>query len=225
MGPSLYERLGGHAAVEAAVDVFYNNKVLKDETLAPYFTSIPMDRQIKKQVAFLTAVFGGSTKYSDDPHLMFRVHAKLIMERGMNLYHFHKVCTHLLDALLELKVPEPLVEEVGTLALSMEPIFDPANYDQNAKAAGIVQDGPAQDGVAQDGPAPYKPATLYERIGGAAAVKATVDVFYDKIMRDSLLVPYFEVSTCARLHACATAMEGPGHLQYDGKGVWSLLLF
>mmetsp|Transcript_1140 Transcript_1140/g.2697 ORF Transcript_1140/g.2697 Transcript_1140/m.2697 type:complete len:147 (+) Transcript_1140:187-627(+) len=144
MAPTLYERLGGAAAVEAAVDVFYNDKVLKDETLAPFFASIPMERQRQKQVAFLTSVFGGSTKYSD-PHLMFRVHAKLIKERGMNLYHFHKVCTHLLDSLLELKVPQPLVEEVGTLALSMEPIFDPANYEQNAKAAGMIEDDKSKE--------------------------------------------------------------------------------
>ncbi|KAF5835388.1 hypothetical protein DUNSADRAFT_7473 [Dunaliella salina] len=74
------------------------------------------------------------------------------------------------------------VEEVGTLILRSEPLFE-----QNTKAAAM----------AQDDVAPLKPAALYERIGGVAAVKATVDVFYDKVMQGSLLVPYFEVSTYA----------------------------
>jgi hypothetical protein len=60
------------------------------------------------------------------------------------------------------------VEEVGTLALSLEPIFDPAKYEENAKAAGVE--------TAEKQAAPAPPSTLYERIGGAAAVKATVGV-------------------------------------------------
>jgi len=57
---SLYERLGGQAAVTAAVDLFYN-KVIKDPLLQPFFTRLDLNRQRRKQVAFLTAAFGGPT--------------------------------------------------------------------------------------------------------------------------------------------------------------------
>jgi len=56
----------------------------------------------------------------------------------------------------------PQVEEVGTLALSLEPVFDPTKYEENAQAAGMAD---------EEKPSP---PPLYERIGGGAAVKATV---------------------------------------------------
>ena len=39
---SLFERLGGEAAIDAAVDVFYE-KVLADPSLAPFFDGVDMD--------------------------------------------------------------------------------------------------------------------------------------------------------------------------------------
>ncbi len=35
-------------------------------------------------------------------------------------------------------------------------------------------------------------SSLFERLGGAPAVSAAVDVFYDKVLADPLLAPYFE---------------------------------
>ncbi len=55
------------------------------------YTPAKIHTRLALQVAFLTSVFGGSTKYSDDPHIMFRAHAKLIKEKGLQLHHFHKV--------------------------------------------------------------------------------------------------------------------------------------
>lgn len=46
---SLFERLGGKGAVEAAVDVFYK-KVLADPQLSPFFAGLDMARQRNKQV-------------------------------------------------------------------------------------------------------------------------------------------------------------------------------
>ena len=60
MSTSLYERIGGEAAVDAAVDVFYR-KVLSDPRIAEFFDSVDMDRQRAKQKAFLTYAFGGPT--------------------------------------------------------------------------------------------------------------------------------------------------------------------
>jgi len=47
MSESLYEKLGGEAAVDAAVDIFYQ-KVLADDRINSFFTGLDMDKQAKK---------------------------------------------------------------------------------------------------------------------------------------------------------------------------------
>lgn len=173
-GDSLFNRIGGKAAVSAAVDVFYK-KVLADATLAPFFKGVSMERQRAKQVAFLTYAFGGSPNY--DGKSMWSSHASLIRNQGLGLAHFNRVAELLLDTLIELGVPQPIIEEVGELVLTLEPIFDPAKYDENVKKY-----------EKDEGKTP----SLYERIGGAAAVNATVESFYKKVLADPILAPYFE---------------------------------
>ncbi|GAA3391927.1 group I truncated hemoglobin [Cryptosporangium minutisporangium] len=43
------------------------------------------------------------------------------------------------------------------------------------------------------------PETIYERIGGAPAVAAVVDLFYAKVIADPSLAPYFEGVDLERL--------------------------
>lgn len=54
---SLYEKLGGKAALDAVIDAFYV-KVLADERIKHIFDDINMHRQIRKQKEFLAAAFG-----------------------------------------------------------------------------------------------------------------------------------------------------------------------
>ena len=58
MSTPLYERIGGQAAVMAAVDLFYE-KVMEDELTRPFFAGLDMSKQTTKQVAFMTWAFGG----------------------------------------------------------------------------------------------------------------------------------------------------------------------
>lgn len=44
-------------------------------------------------------------------------------------------------------------------------------------------------------------SSLYTRIGGAAAVRATVVKLYEKILSDDLLIPFFENTDVDRLRA------------------------
>ena len=60
---TLYEQLGGQAAVEAAVDSFYR-KVLADDRVNKFFETTDMEKQIAKQKAFLTMAFGGPHNYT-----------------------------------------------------------------------------------------------------------------------------------------------------------------
>ena len=55
---SLYERLGGAAVLDGAVNLFYR-KVLADERISRFFDDVDMERQAAKQKAFLTMVTSG----------------------------------------------------------------------------------------------------------------------------------------------------------------------
>ncbi len=46
---TLYQRLGGEAAVNAAVDIFYE-AIVADAELAPFFEGVDMAKQRRKQV-------------------------------------------------------------------------------------------------------------------------------------------------------------------------------
>lgn len=113
-GRSLYERLGGKAAIDASVDLFYA-KVLADRTLKPFFEGVDMQRQKGKQRTFLAFAFGGPVKYTGKD--MRAAHAPLV-ERGLGEQHFLAVAGHLASTLAELNVPEELVAEVMTIAAS-----------------------------------------------------------------------------------------------------------
>ena len=73
--PTLYEQLGGEAAVNAAVEIFYR-KVLLDDRISAFFDDVDMDRQIAKQKAFLSMAFGGPAAYTGKD--MRSAHARLV---------------------------------------------------------------------------------------------------------------------------------------------------
>jgi hemoglobin len=108
MAESLYDRLGGAAAVMAAVDLFYQ-KVLADPLTAPYFKGLDMQTQVKKQVSFMTWAFDGPEEYRGRP--LREAHGDLV-KRGLADQHFDAVATHLAATLKELEVEQPLIDEV-----------------------------------------------------------------------------------------------------------------
>ena len=114
MTDSLYDRLGGAPAVDAAVDIFYR-KVLTDDRISHFFDTTDMDEQRAKQKAFLTMVFGGPNDYTGKD--MRTAHAPLV-KRGLNDTHFDAVAGHLQDTLSELGVAEDLIGQVMALAAS-----------------------------------------------------------------------------------------------------------
>ncbi len=63
MTAALFEKLGGEAAVDTAVDIFYR-KVLADDRISHFFDDIDMEIQATKQKAFLTMAFGGPNHYT-----------------------------------------------------------------------------------------------------------------------------------------------------------------
>jgi hemoglobin len=110
----LYEQLGGEAAVDAAVDVFYR-KVLSDDRISEFFEGVDMDRQAAKQKAFLTMAFGGPHNYTGAD--VRRGHAHLVA-RGLNDAHFDAVVELLGQSLTELGVAPALIAQVAAIAES-----------------------------------------------------------------------------------------------------------
>ncbi len=111
---SLFDRIGGVAAVDAAVELFYR-KVLADPLLRPFFDGVDMKRQRAQQKAFLTYAFGGPNKYTGQD--LRRAHAGLVA-RGLADSHFNAVAGHLQATLRELGVPQDLQGEVMSIAAS-----------------------------------------------------------------------------------------------------------
>ena len=109
MEQSLFERLGGTAAVEAAVEVFYK-KVLSDTRINLLFEGVDMKRQRAKQKAFLKYAFGGAPNYSGLS--MRKAHAHLVRDKGLNDSHFDAVAENLHVTLEEMSVPADLISEV-----------------------------------------------------------------------------------------------------------------
>ena len=111
---SIYQQLGGEAAVNAAVDIFYR-KVLKDARISHFFEGVDMNRQAAKQKAFLTMAFGGPHNYTGED--MRRGHAHLVA-KGLNDSHFNAVMDNLGATLKELNVPGHLIAQCAAIAES-----------------------------------------------------------------------------------------------------------
>lgn len=110
---SLYDRIGGEAAVNAAVDLFYR-KVLVDDRISTFFDTVDMDAQHAKQKAFLTMVFGGPNQYSGKDMREAHKHMALTEE------HFNAVAENLIATLQELGVPKDDIDEIVGIAVSVK---------------------------------------------------------------------------------------------------------
>jgi hemoglobin len=112
---NLYEQLGGAAAVEAAVELFYR-KVLADGRIKHFFDGVDMRRLAGHQKAFLTMAFGGPGRYRGQA--LREGHAHLVAS-GLNDSHFDTVIELLGQTLAELGVPQPGILQAAAVAESV----------------------------------------------------------------------------------------------------------
>jgi hemoglobin len=122
---SLYHKLGGQPAMDAAVESFYV-KVLADKRINHFFEDINMNKQKRKQKEFLSAAFGGPAPWVGKD--MRKAHANL---PGLNETHFNAVAEHLQKTLEELKVKPELIQQVMAIAGSVK--NDVLNRPKDAK--------------------------------------------------------------------------------------------
>lgn len=102
---SLYGRIGGKAAISAAVDVFYK-KILADKRVNHFFEDVSMSRQHNKQKAFIGAALGGPEPWTGKD--LRKAHASLDLTEE----DFGIIAVHLQKSLEELKVKKDLIAEV-----------------------------------------------------------------------------------------------------------------
>jgi len=109
---SLYDRLGGEAALVAVMERFYD-KVLRDPLVSGFFAGMDMAAQQVKGAAFLATVMDGPDIYRGRD--MREAHARLVA-RGMNDEHFDAIMGHLAATLADLGVPPDDAAEALALA-------------------------------------------------------------------------------------------------------------
>jgi hemoglobin len=107
---SLYEKIGGHDALEVVVEDFYC-RVLDDDHLAGFYAGSNMKCVKARQVEFLSAVLGGPGPYSGTP--IRQVHEG----RGITTHHFAMVAAHLADSLCAAGLhPDTITEILQAIA-------------------------------------------------------------------------------------------------------------
>ena len=111
---SIYDQIGGIAAVSAAVEELYA-RVLGDPQLAPYFAGIDMQRQEHHMRAFIATALGGTHVYEGRD--MATAHAGL----GITDREFDRMASHLAGALSTLGVP---TDQIQTILARIVPLRD-----------------------------------------------------------------------------------------------------
>jgi hemoglobin len=102
---SLYQKLGGQPAIDAAVDAFYV-KVLADARVKDFFADVSMTRQRKRQKEFLSAALGGPVPWTGKD--MRTAHADLTLTED----HFKAIAENLVATLKDLKISQDLIDQV-----------------------------------------------------------------------------------------------------------------
>ncbi len=106
---TLYDKLGGAAAVDLAVEKFYE-KVLADERVQHFFDHTNMQQQKQHQKGFMTYAFGGAQHWNG--RTMREAHKELVAEMGLTDSHFDAIAEDLVATLVEMEVPQTLIDQV-----------------------------------------------------------------------------------------------------------------
>jgi hemoglobin len=102
---SIYDEIGGSAAVAATVDEPYD-RILADPRLSHYFERIDMRRQKRHMRAFVAAALGGLDIYAGRDMGAAHAHLRVTGEP------FDRVAGHLVGALKGLGVPPHHVQDI-----------------------------------------------------------------------------------------------------------------
>ena len=108
---SLYQQIGGAAALSAAVDLFYV-KVLADERVSHFFEDVNMKTQHRTQKAFLATALGSPVPWTGKD--LQGAHANL----DLNEADFTAIAENLQASLTALKLDEALITRIMAIVAS-----------------------------------------------------------------------------------------------------------
>jgi hemoglobin len=113
---SIYESIGGHASVTAAVDLFYS-KMLADPVVSGFFPGGVGAIHRKHLATLLCQALGGPEQYHG-PDL-----AEAHREHAISDTHFDVTAGHLVATLKELGVPDDLVDQIIGIVAGLRPVI------------------------------------------------------------------------------------------------------
>ena len=205
---SLYERLGGKDAISAVVDDFAGN-VLADTRINKKFAKSDPARLLANLKDFVCFATNGPCRYTG---LDMKTSHK---NMGTTAGEFTALVEDLIKTLDKFKVPEKEKNELlSALAGLRGDIVEsestatgtdlPANFKPApplAEKGAPVASAPARSAPAAAAPARSAPKTgsLYDRLGGMAAISAVVDDFAGNVLNDPRINKKFAKSDPTRL--------------------------
>lgn len=130
---TLMDKLGGNAAVKAAVEGLYT-KLLDDPDLAPFFNEVNMPNLKIHQIEFMKVAFTQIPDDLDVAALMKDKHASLF-KNGLNEKHFDKVAGHFVAVLKELNVPQELIDEAVAVIGPLRGVFEEGAKEAQERAS------------------------------------------------------------------------------------------
>jgi two-component system, chemotaxis family, sensor kinase CheA len=105
---SIYERVGGASAIDAAVELLYR-KIDKDKEFNRFFDGVNMVLLQGRQTEFMIKALGGPDEYEGRD---LRVAHQKAVQDGLGIEHFEKVAQYLTEALVELEIEQSLIDEI-----------------------------------------------------------------------------------------------------------------
>ena len=128
---SIYDRIGGAPALQAAVDAFYV-RVLADPDLQRFLKTLNMEALKFKQRAFFAPGVGG-TRGVYRGRDMRTAHARFKITQK----HFDKVAGHLVDTLQSLGVDQ---ETIGEIVAAVAPLAAEIVNSKESKEKNMAQE-------------------------------------------------------------------------------------
>ena len=197
---TLYERLGGQGAVEAVVNDFAG-RVLADARINKKFAKTDAPRLVKNLTDFVCSATGGPCKYTGLS--MKESHTNMGTTQG----EFNALVEDLVATLDKFKVPAAEKNELlGALGPFAPQIVENKSTDTGTAlppnfkpAPPLGKAGGMTDKPMMDKPVMTGPKSLYDRLGGQAAITLVVDKFAARVLADPRINKKFARTNAPRL--------------------------
>jgi truncated hemoglobin YjbI len=192
---SLFERLGGKNAISAVVDDFAGN-VLADARINKKFAKTDANRLLANLKDFVCFATGGPCQYTG---LDMKTSHK---NMGTTAGEFNALVEDLVKTLNKFKVPDKEKNELlGALAGLRGDIVESESTATGTELPSAFRPAPALGAPATTAAAakPNPNATLYDRLGGMAAISAVVDDFAKNVLGDARINKKFAKTDANRL--------------------------